>query len=207
MIALFGLFIIVGLLYVMGRLVYPSTTTHTTIFVKIFLQFIAIIAASAVVMLAVSALLLTPIIFISSLLPETAEPIGKLPTGQLLVILLIVILATAIAHYILRRRLLQKVPFLRLTNEEYVIFEYFIQWITIYVVVYQFMFNGVIAVVKLIPEVSISADAFAVLLSPDNINMALQPLLIATWILVVMEKLHFEKQPAPQAVKKTKKKR
>lgn len=207
MFAFFGFFITLGLLYLMGKLVYPTATHKHIVFVKILAHFVLLLVASALTMLGIIALCILPLTLLASLAPESAAAAGKLPTGQILIIILVVILATALTHYMVRKKLLQKFSFLRLSDEEYIIFEYFIQWVTIYVVVYQFMFDGVVNLAKLIPEINASADAFSVILSPGNINMVLQPLLITTWILVVMEKLHFEKQPAPQAIKKTKNKR
>lgn len=81
-----------------------------------------------------------------------------------------------------------KFPILRLDIEEYEIFEYFIQWMTIYLVIYQFLFEGLKELTQALSDTKTVNNIFSVILFPDNINIVMQPLIIATWIVIVMEK-------------------
>ena len=77
-----------------------------------------------------------------------------------------------------------------MSDEDYVICEYYIQWVTFYLVVYQIVFNGFSSVLKALLENQSIEHYFSVILSPSNINLVMQPVLIASWVAVVMEKIH-----------------
>lgn len=101
------------------------------------------------------------IVAISNLSGDSSD-YGKLPTGQLLTSVLLIILATAVVQFWIRQRIFLKFPRLKLSINEYEVAEYFIH-------------------------------------SPNNINSVIQPLLIAAWIVIVMEKLHQQHTNTPHS--------
>lgn len=88
-----------------------------------------------------------------------------------------------------QRWVTRRFPRLTLSQEEFEISEYLIQWLTIYVVVYQMLFDSLKSLGALLPQITNWQASFEVLLSPSNINAVIQPLLIATWVAIVLEKL------------------
>lgn len=79
-----------------------------------------------------------------------------------------------------------------MSEETFQVAEYVIQWMTLFLAIYQFFFNGLS---DFIASESGNANAsymFTILLSPDNINLILQPVLFSTWVMVVIERLHFQ---------------
>lgn len=181
--------ILLSLLYIIGKLIYKRNNEKKLTFIKVILNFFLIIVTNAIII----SLFLGSIFSIMLLFSSDAESLSireKFPTVQFLLILLIVIISVAILQFILRKKFLKKFTFLQLDVEEYEICEYYIQWVTIYVVVYQFLFDGISSIFKILPELNLDhAYMFSVILSPNNINLVIQPLLISTWILVVMEKI------------------
>ncbi len=176
------------LLYVIGRLIYKKKEEKHYTFLKILINFIVIMISNAILMLFLAIITFT----FFMLIPESEEVDlnYRLPTVQILIFILIFILITAILQFLIRKKLFKKYSFLKLDLEDYEICEYFVQWVTIYIVVYQFLFEGLSQLINLIPEFKKDyAQLFSVILSPQNINFVIQPLLIATWILVVMEKI------------------
>lgn len=113
----------------------------------------------------------------------------KIQSGNMLLIILVFILITSILQFKIRSFFLGKFPILRLDIEEYEIFEYFIQWMTIYLVIYQFLFEGLKELTQALSDTKTVNNIFSVILFPDNINIVMQPLIIATWIVIVMEKI------------------
>ena len=182
-------------LYTAGRIMFQGRgrAEHFRM-MHIVASFALIVVANAFIMLglmALSALLLIGLAWlIPSWNPDLITSEGKIAGSNLLVYILLLIFYTAFAHYFLRRRLAPHVRFLRLDDEEYQVFEYFIQWLTIYLVVYQCFFEGFSAVFRWFdPEQGATMqDMFQIALTPTNINLVMQPLLIATWVLVVLER-------------------
>lgn len=173
---IYGL-LVIALLYYLGRLIYPRVGWHNFILIKVLAQlcWLTITSFLLIILLLVGCLIVA--LLIEDLIPNSyAAPINKLATGQIMLI----ILAAAILHIKLRRRLFQRFRWLHLSSQEAELIEYYIQWITIYVVVYQFAFDGVSNLVSHIPELYVGPQAFAVVLSPQNINLILRPLLITS---------------------------
>lgn len=181
--------ILLSLLYIIGKLIYKRNNEKKLTFIKVILNFFLIIVTNAIIIF----LFLGSIFGIMLLFSSDDESLfirEKFPTVQFLLILLIVIISVAILQFVLRKRFLKKFIFLQLDVEEYEICEYYIQWVTIYVVVYQFLFDGISSIFKILPELNLDHSyMFSVILSPNNINLVIQPLLISTWILIVMEKI------------------
>ena len=87
-----------------------------------------------------------------------------------------------------------------MSEETFQVAEYVIQWMTLFLAIYQFFFNGLS---DLITSESGNANAsymFTILLSPDNINLILQPVLFSTWVMVVIERLHFRHRRSQKAI-------
>ncbi len=176
------------LLYIVGKIIYKKKITKHYTFLKVLTNFLVIMVSNALLMIVLSVILFAYFL----LMPVSEEVVSnyKLPTVQILIGILIFIFITAILQFQIRKKIIKKYDFLKLDVEDYEICEYFIQWLTIYVVIYQFLFEGLSKIVNLIPELKEDySQLFAVLLSPQNINFVIQPLLIATWVLVVMEKI------------------
>lgn len=191
MISIFLFLMAIVLLYGAGRLVYKNRRQHAT-FVKVFVHFTAMLLSS---LITISIILITAsllLVFVSETVPHLKDlpnDTNKIASVRLLSSLLILVLLTAISQFWIRRKLFKKIPKIRLSLKEYEIIEYFIQWTTIFVIVYQFAFDGFVNISKILPELGASAETFSVILSPNNINLILQPLLISTWVLIAMEKI------------------
>lgn len=189
MVLLYSL-LVIALLYGLGRLIYPHTGWRNFILIKVLAQLCWLIFTSFFLIIALVVGFLAVALLVESIMPTASDaPLNKLATGQMMLIILAFILAAAILHVTLRRRILKRFYQLRLSDREAELIEYYIQWITIYVVVYQFAFDGFSNLASHIPELHASPHAFSVILSPQNINLILQPLLITSWITVVVERL------------------
>lgn len=213
------LLILLVVLYAMGRFALGKGTTAWS-FLRVFGFFLAIMVGNIIILAFVVAILLFIMAAVGSVvfafnpnLERSADAIldtllsdnvqataslsvGKFPTVQWLLALLIIIFIVALVHAWIRRGLLQKFQILRMTETEYEISEYFIQWATIYIVIYQLFFDALHSVTTLLPELTSWQSAFEVILSPTNLNAVSQPLLIATWVTIVLERLAIAHQHA-----------
>lgn len=131
-----------------------------------------------------------------NLLDDTASTfstgLGKFRAGTFLLMTLTLMMAAALIQIYIHRFLSKHFTFLTVSSKTYQIAEYIIQWTTIFLAAYQFFFNGLS---DFIASESGNANAsymFTILLSPDNINLILQPVLFSTWVMVVIERLHFQ---------------
>ncbi|RRC94964.1 SA1002 family membrane protein [Schaalia canis] len=198
--------IVLILLYVIGRIVYRGRSDAEYSFVAVMLHFLIMLATTAIVLPVVAMgmmslatiieLIRDPSIFVDIETSPFGQTFGKFEGGSFLLGLLIMILLTAIVHYCWRQMVMQVLPLLRLSGDDYEISEYFIQWMTIYLAVYQFFFDGMRSIVVLIDGELTAEETFDIILNPANVNLVIQPLLISTWIVIVMEKLrarHHEK--------------
>ncbi|WP_448753572.1 SA1002 family membrane protein [Actinomyces sp.] len=116
---------------------------------------------------------------------------GKFRGGTFLLMTLTFILAAALIQSYIHRATIRRFPRLEVSEETFQVAEYVIQWMTLFLAIYQFFFNGLS---DFIASESGNANAsymFTILLSPDNINLILQPVLFSTWVMVVIERLHF----------------
>lgn len=189
----------VVLLYAIGSQTFRSHTEKKYSFISVLLHFLVLLMGSGLVLSVITLFLVLLAGVVDAIffpLPADVEAygnlskiIGRFPTGSFLMGVLIVILLSALVHFALRRKMKQKFSLLKLSEDEYEICEYFIQWVTIYLAVYQFFFDGLHKIFLRISNAQDVSQIFDVLLSPTNINLLLQPLLITTWIVVVMEKL------------------
>ena len=150
--------VVLALLYFMGRSVYGKRTNRKFSLLSVLVNFFIIMVTNAVIMLLVLAVLALLIGGVGLMFGDSDEFffVGvneRVATGQLLLLTLIVILATAILQFHLRKRLPPKVQtLLHMSDEDYVICEYYIQWVTFYLVVYQIVFNGFSSVLKALLE-------------------------------------------------------
>lgn len=187
------------LLYAIGTQMFRSHREKKFSFISVLLHFLILLMGSGLVLLVVTVFLVLVAGILDAIFfpfPADVEAygnlsqiIGRFPTGSFLMGVLIVILLSALVHFSLRRKMKQKFSLLKLSEDEYEICEYFIQWVTIYLAVYQFFFDGLHKIFLRMSSAQDVSQIFDVLLSPTNINLLLQPLLITTWIVVVMEKL------------------
>lgn len=201
------LVLVIALLYAIGSLTYAGTAhdkgdgKYRFLLVLWHLLLMFLMNGALFVLLSAVAVLIVSLIDFAlygaayeQLELDTAADVfnvvlGRFPGGSFLLLLLILIFSTAIVSFLLRGWRRRKKNLWVLNEESYEIGEYFIQWITIYVAVYQFFFDGLHDIVSLLSTAETAKEIFNIALSPRNVNLVAQPILISTWILVVMEKL------------------
>lgn len=195
--AVFFFVLLCVLLLLMGRVVYGKHTQMFT-FLKVGAHFVVQMVTNALFFAMVVAFFTALLGLVIWLLPDVqADAIiegqehltDKFPTVTVLFFLLIVIFLVALLQVGAQRWVTRRFPRLTLSQEEFEISEYLIQWLTIYVVVYQMLFDSLKSLGALLPQITNWQASFEVLLSPSNINAVIQPLLIATWVAIVLEKL------------------
>lgn len=198
---LLNMLLVVGVFYLAGRIMFAHNERKHLSVVHVMVSFLGIMVVNALIMsllLVVFFVVGAAIIALSGsesgLLFDSA---GRLDASNMLVIIFVLIFATAFIHYALRRPLLKRNPPFCLSADEYQIFEYFIQWVTIYLVVYQCFFDGFrsLAAWSELGETTLQS-IFEVALTPTNLNLVVQPLLISSWVLVVLER--FARQDDPE---------
>ena len=123
--------VVLALLYFIGRSVYGKRTNRKFSLLSVLVNFFIIMVTNAVIMLLVLAVLALLIGGVGLMFGDSDEFffVGvneRVATGQLLLLTLIVILATAILQFHLRKRLPSKVQaLLHMSDEDYVICEYY----------------------------------------------------------------------------------
>ena len=186
--------IVLGLLFIAGRIMYQGRGKRYRFrMLHVVVNFVLIMAVNAVIMGLLIAIAVALEIAAGMFAPELAVPFftpsGKLAGDNLLVFLFAIIFLTAFVHYGLRAFLRSISKLFVLEDDEISIFEYFIQWTTIYFVVYQCIFEGFASYFAWAGAGADGIqDIFEILLKPENINLVVQPLLISSWILVVLER-------------------
>jgi len=123
--------VVLALLYFIGRSVYGKRTNRKFSLLSVLVNFFIIMVTNAVIMLLVLAVLALLIGGVGLMFGDSDEFffVGvneRVATGQFLLLTLIVILATAILQFHLRKRLPSKVQtLLHMSDEDYVICEYY----------------------------------------------------------------------------------
>lgn len=199
--------VVLALLYLVGHLTYRGDGTKSYEFLKVLAHLLLLFASNAVLFVVITLVscaayvaldrtVLDPTSYdtLLSTSQNLGTALGKFRGGMFLLILLILIFTTAIVQFLIRRFFGRHLPLWTLNEEGYEIGEYFIQWITIYLAVYQFFFEGLRDLMSLLLTSEELSETFSIVLSPRNINLVLQPVLISTWITVVMEKLRLRHQ-------------
>lgn len=191
--------IVLVTLYACGRIMYQGDDpkVHWRM-LHVVAEFCAVMVGNALVMGAIAALT-----WAVTRLPGPARAVvdllvtddGRLSGGTLMLAIFLLVFVTAIAQYELRRLLSKRFGWVRMGSDEYQIFEYIIQWLTIFCVVYQCFFEGFASVARLGHPDGLQGF-FSIALTPANINLVLQPLLISSWVTVVLER--FARQNAPK---------
>jgi hypothetical protein len=193
-------------LYVAGRIMFKGEGVDRRLkIMRVVGSFVGILVVNALIMLALLALTVVAEYAITSAFPDhelflfTAD--GRLSGANLLVYIFLLIFVTAFIHYWFRGRLKRVWPRLNLDDSECAIFEYFIQWVTIYLVVYQCFFEGFQTLFEWFEESGETSlqGIFQIALSPSNINLVIQPLLISAWVLVVLERFARANEAKKQA--------
>ena len=191
--------IVFAVLYVCGRIMYQGSNPKVRWrMLHVVLEFCAIMVGNALVMGAIVGLTWALL-----QIPGPARALvglivtddGRLSAGTLMLAIFLLVFLSAIVQYELRRVLAKRLGWMRMGADEYQIFEYLIQWLTIFCVVYQCFFEGFATVARFGHPEGLQ-EFFSVALTPDNINLVLQPLLVSSWITVVLER--FARQNAPK---------
>ena len=100
---------------------------------------------------------------------------GDFRSVWLLLTLLVLVLLTAVVQLAVRRALTLRFH-LAADEEVYEIAEYFIQWFTIFLVVYQLYFAEIKEVFEAYLSRSLTNMAFDIALTPENLNIVMQPI-------------------------------
>lgn len=184
-----GLF--VALLYWMGAIINQCRSNRCAVhFVKVTLSFLVMLATAAVSLGAAFILSLGLEFAIETITKTDRLPGADQadPAGFFLFIFITIFLAGIIQFYV-RRFMTSRKLIWKLSPEDVEIAEYLVQWSTILLAVYQFVFDNLRAVINLSASADPSEELLELFFSPQHLNLALQPLLIAMWIAIVIEKL------------------
>ena len=200
--------LICALLYALGVLLHGRRSRRRLVFLRTlaFLTLTALGNALLLVLLAVGggallsavALIKDPNAFDSA---RNAAGIlqsrfGDFRSVWLLLTLLVLVLLTAVIQLAVRRALTLRFH-LAADEEVYEIAEYFIQWFTIFLVVYQLYFAEIKEVFEAYLSRSLTNMAFDIALTPENLNIVMQPIAFSTWVVIAVE--HMRKHAAHSA--------
>lgn len=181
----------VGILYWMGRIINRCQSNRCAVhFLKVTLSFLVMLVTAAV-SLAVSFVLSLGLELAIETLTQTDRLPGADqadPAGFFLFIFITIFLAGIIQFYF-RRFMTSRKLIWKLSPDDVEIAEYLVQWSTILLAVYQFVFDNLREVINLGREADPTRELLELFFSPQHLNLALQPLLIAMWIAIVIEKL------------------
>ena len=164
-------------------------------------HFIAV-TVSFCVMLATAACSLFLAFVISLALEQVIETItqtDRIPRGDHLdaagffLFVFITIFLAGIIQFYIRRFMTSRGIIWRLNNDDIEIAEYLVQWSTILLAVYQFVFDNLRSVMLITEDIDTTQELLQFIFSPNHLNLGLQPLLIATWIAIVIEKLRTQR--------------
>ncbi|AZA09049.1 SA1002 family membrane protein [Corynebacterium pseudopelargi] len=194
--ALFAIATIALIFYLIDHLVYRGQKDLSpTTFLKVLANFILMALTSGVFLLLVMFVILTTVALADTTIDNFSQEqmLDHINGTEMLFFIFVIIFVAAILHFLFRERLIKHGLVFRYRDDDYVINEYLIQWSTIYLAVYQFMFDGVKDVAKELVSSDSTQQIYNIVLSPENINLAVQPLLICSWITLVMERLRFRK--------------
>lgn len=197
---LFLLAIVAGLFFLIGKLIYRGNSRKEYSFLRVITHFIAFLLGAGlitIVLIVIPTILLGLIEFFHEVIATwnvsedvSLTEVTRFKGGNFLLMLLILILCVAIVQYLLRKKITRRFPRFALQDDDYDILEYLIQWMTIFLAVYQFMFDGLRDAFTFLEDSRTAREFFSIALSPQNINLVVQPLLISSWITIAMEKLH-----------------
>ena len=204
MLPFFFLATTVCLLIGLGFAIY-GRSSHCLIFVRAIGYLTGSAIVNAILMLMLVSLLGSLLLLLPSslwgsenLLDDTASTfstgLGKFRAGTFLLMTLTLMMAAALIQIYIHRFLSKHFTFLTVSSKTYQIAEYIIQWTTIFLAAYQFFFNGLRDLVTSIWSHNEASYMFRIVLSPDHVNLILQPVLFSTWIMVVVESLYARRQ-------------
>ncbi|HJF11711.1 SA1002 family membrane protein [Corynebacterium falsenii] len=196
MMALLAIAVIALIFYAIDHLVYRGQKDLSpTTFLKVLFNFLFMLVTSAVCLLLIMTVILGGLALFDWAIDGFSQEqiLGRINGTEMLFFIFVIIFLGAMVHFLFREFLIKHGWIFRFRDDDYVINEYLIQWSTIYLAVYQFMFDGVKNVAKELVASDNTQEIFNIVLSPENINLAVQPLLICSWIALVMERLRFRK--------------
>lgn len=195
-IALFLL--VIALFFHAGHLIYTKQRHRRVAFLNVFIHLIFIGVCSLLLLILVGAALflillgaeaLYEFIITSQGSTYIADEGVKFRGGNFLLLLTCTIMGAALLNTHLRIFLRKRFKFLQLEQDDFDIIEYFIQWMTIFLAVYQFIFTGLESAIQFIESAQSAERFFNILLNPQNINLVMQPILISSWMTIGIEKL------------------
>lgn len=195
----FALFLlIIALFFHAGHLIYTKQVNRRVAFLNVFIHLIFIGLCSLVLLIVVGVLLFILLLGAEALYEFVLSTQGtsyiadqsvKFRGGNFLLLLTCTIMGAALLNTHLRIFLRKHFKFLQLEQDDFDIIEYFIQWSTIFLAVYQFIFTGLQSAVQLIESAQSAERFFNIFLNPQNINLVMQPILISSWMTIGIEKL------------------
>ncbi len=190
-----ALVVIPLIFFVLGRTIYAGQSREFA-FLTVFLSFITLLVGNAVLLALIAAVMILVSVVTEDVLPTDIEILNFVDSNfsRLLLVIFCMIFISAIFLFLARRPLLRRFPLFQMTLDDYEICEYYIQWSTIFLAVYQFVFQGFTSLSQEIVGATNVAEKFSLVFTPTNINLIVQPLLIASWITVVLEKYRLRLQ-------------
>ncbi|MFW0110854.1 SA1002 family membrane protein [Rothia sp. P5766] len=204
------LIVLLSLLYLVGRLSNPKKFRDSNddySFITVLAHMLIILVTSALILSGQIIILLAGLALYTWCTQDPAAPVPleddmlnvgfssyKFDGGNFLLGIAILILITAIVHFWVRAKFFERFPRHSPDMKEIEISEYFIQWLTIYLAVYQFIFDGLKNAFSFVDTPENTAAFFNIALTPQNINLVLQPLLIASWITLVISKIRLQRK-------------
>lgn len=184
MAALISLLLMVGLFLIMGWLTAPRGNSRTRWLRT--LVFLGAVGLGTLLVLLGFIVLLLAIVALGGLSLWTGIDVG-LFTGLFIIVLAAGVVLFVIALPIMRRA--------RVTMDVLTIIEYYIQWLLIYVTIYQVAVDQLSGLQKLLGDAEAERAMqgyLSTILDPSVLVVLLLPVLIAVWISVAMTKLRID---------------
>ncbi|AZA13313.1 hypothetical protein ACFPVT_08580 [Corynebacterium choanae] len=191
-IAVTGIGVVAGMFFLIGMLVHRGDTdVSPLIFLKVTVNFVVMLCGSALTVGATGLVIVALIAGTAAVVPKLdEETIYAVITGPVvLLVIFLLITSAAILQFLLREQLHRWHMLFRFSDDDYALSEYLIQWSTIFLAVYQVVFQGLSEAASELLHVESSQQVLAAVLNPNNMNLTVQPLLMCSWISLVMEKL------------------
>lgn len=183
---LIHLFLLAGLFFTMGYLITPAAPPRERLRkARVFLHAVGIGLVLVLVGLIALALSVTAFAGMSAIgWPETGVFLGTV----------LIVAASGIVTFVAVRPIVQA---LQITHERLQIVEYFIQWMLIYVAVYQVAFEELGDLGGFVGDADFQREIEGMLrniVDPNVLVVLLLPVLLSVWIAVAMLKLRIEAQ-------------
>ena len=198
MVYLLQIALFIGLLYWIGAAINAGrSANHGVHFLKVAVSFCVMLATSAcslVLALIVSLGFEQGIESITQTQKITSE--GRLDSAGFFLFIFITIFLSGILQFYIRRFMTTHRLIWRLNTDDIEIAEYLVQWSTILLAIYQFVFENIRNVMNVAEDIDSTHELLEFIFSPEHLNLGLLPVLMTTWIAIVIEKLRTRRDRA-----------